>query len=232
MKYSYWLIPVFLLLYSCHKNSPAATPFSYFVTKLPDDTIMQGGRAGVTLLVSLLNGLPDSVTLKFSGLPANISVNPGSSSYLASYSQDFLFFATDSAALGVHPITVIASSLSLPDQVSTFNMTVMPTDCSVNLVDTAIAHDTCNIGNYIYTVAITEGDSLYQVSITNLAGSASSVFADVNCPAATLTIPQQYISSNLSFAGTGTFTANKIVINYSTYNTSGPTVTCMMTINR
>lgn len=232
MKNYYLSIPLYFFLCSCHKTTPVNTVFSYSVSKIQNDTIVAGTIADLLLQVDPLDGYPDSVTLRITGLPANITMKPSIYSHLPPFREDFIFTANDSAAPGVYPITVTASCPSLADKVFTFDMTVTPADCSVKLVDTANAYDTCNIGNYYYPVTVSEGNAPYQVSIEGLGGSTASVFADVNCPANTFSISRQNISGNLSIQGTGTFTATKIMINYSVFDVANPTVTCSLTISR
>ncbi len=232
MKHFYLFIPLCFFLCSCHKTTSTGTTFSYSVSKIQNDTIVAGSMADLLLQIDPLHGYPDSVTLKITGLPANITMKPSIYSHMPPFREDFIFTANDSVALGVYPITLTASCPSLADKVYTFDMTVMPADCSVKLVDTANAYDTCNIGNYYYPVNISEGNAPYQISIEGLGGSSASVFADVNCPANTFSISRQNISSNLSIQGTGTFTATKIMINYSVFDVANPTVTCSLTMSR
>lgn len=110
----------------------------------------------------------------------------------------------------------------------TNNDPVYPTDCGNYLVGSYAGSDYCastGQANYSCNILATTPTN---ITLSNLGGI--QVNAVVDCDKNTLTIPMQTVS-NFSISGSGTYTANRIVINWSGI-TSGVPINCSTTFTR
>ena len=108
------------------------------------------------------------------------------------------------------------------------NDPIYPTDCGNYLVGTYSGSYYCaSTGQSYYSCNITVNTPT-NITISNLGGI--QVTAIVDCSKNTLTIPTQTVS-NFSVSGSGTYTANRLVINWSGI-TAGVPINCSTTFTR
>jgi hypothetical protein len=109
------------------------------------------------------------------------------------------------------------------------NTPVYPTDCGNNLVGTYSGSDYCSsAGQTPYQCSITANTPV-NITISNMGGFA--VNAILTCNDNTVSVPTQTFAGNFSISGTGTFTANRIIINWSGISFGVP-INCTSTYTR
>lgn len=124
-------------------------------------------------------------------------------------------------------VTVMAASFSSCHE-DTQTGPIYPTDCGNYLVGTYAGSDYCaSTGQTNYTCNIM-ANTPTNIRLSNLGGI--QVNAVVDCANNTITIPTQTVGS-YSISGNGTYTANRIVINWSGI-TAGVPINCSTTYTR
>lgn len=110
------------------------------------------------------------------------------------------------------------------------NKPVYTTDCADSLVGSYVGSDYCSSsGQPAYPCSIV---ATTPTSITfSYLGGAANVTAIVDCEKNTITIPTQNFVGNYAISGSGTYTANRIIINW-TGVTLGSSVNCSSTFTR
>jgi len=106
---------------------------------------------------------------------------------------------------------------------------VYPIDCAHMLVGAYVGSDYCSVSNPSYPTTITAADST-NITFSNLGGNGS-VTAVVNCSKNSITIPTQTFPGGFSISGNGTYTTNRIIINWSGLSYGVPT-NCSSTLTR
>ncbi len=102
-------------------------------------------------------------------------------------------------------------------------------DCAHRIAGMYSGSDYCSsFGQPTYQSTITASDAT-NITFSNLGGA--TVTAVVDSVASTISIPTQTFPGYFSIAGTGTFTNNRIIINWSGLAYGAP-VTCSTTFTR
>ena len=110
------------------------------------------------------------------------------------------------------------------------NKPVYLTDCGDSLVGSYVGADYCSSsGNSTYPCSITA--STPTNIIFSYMGGAPNVTATVDCNNNTIAIPTQNFVGNYSISGTGTFTTNRIIINWNGLSLGQP-ISCSTTFTR
>lgn len=105
---------------------------------------------------------------------------------------------------------------------------IYPIDCGNYLVGSYSGSDYCaSTGQNHYTCNIL-ATTPTNITLSNLGGI--QVTAVVDCSKNTIEIPTQTVS-NFSISGSGTYTANRIVINWTGISAGGP-INCSTTFTR
>jgi len=112
----------------------------------------------------------------------------------------------------------------------TNNTPIYTTNCADSLIGDYSGSDYCaSSGQFSYTCNLSAATTT-NITFSNL-GSGTNVTAIVNCSNNTITIPSQTFSNNSSISGSGTYTANRIIINWSGLSLGSP-VNCSTTLTR
>ena len=214
-----------VVVISCDKA--VKVPVSYTVvtnhaTTVNDIFIPDNGQFDMQILVKFLSGYAqDNVTLKISGLPADISVTPDSFSAVPSYVEDFVF-STNHAAHNTYRITITGYAPEETPHTYSFNLTVIPADCATSLLGSLSGHNACSVtGNTSHTATST-WVAQNTLSVNDFGGYGTNTNATVylNCDNDSLAIPSQNIGNGVVLQGSGTFTASGMSVTYSTTGTS------------
>jgi hypothetical protein len=125
---------------------------------------------------------------------------------------------------------VLAVALSVSCSKSDKNNTpVYPTNCAQSLAGLYTGSDICSGSNpTAYTTTVT-ANTPTNVTFSNLNGYP--VTAVLDCSTNKITIPTQTFAGNISIGGTGTYTANRIIINWNGTSLGYP-ITCSTTYTR
>jgi len=109
------------------------------------------------------------------------------------------------------------------------NKPVYPTDCAHSLAGVYTGSDICSGSNpTAYTCTVTASTPT-NVTFSNLYGYP--VNAVLDCNTNKITIPTQSFNGNVSIGGSGTYTSNRIIINWN--GTSlGSAISCSTTYTR
>lgn len=105
---------------------------------------------------------------------------------------------------------------------------IYPVDCGNYLVGSYSGSDYCSSTGQTHYSCNILANTPTNITLSNLGGI--QVAAVVDCSKNTLSIPTQTVG-NFSISGTGTYTANRIVINW-TGITSGVPINCSTTFTR
>ena len=228
-----------VVVISCDKA--VKVPVSYTVvtnhaTTVSDIFIPDSGQFDMQILVKFLSGYAqDNVTLKISGLPADISVTPDSFSAVPSYVEDFVF-STNHAAHNTYRITITGYAPEETPQTYSFNLTVIPADCATSLLGSLSGHNACEVsGNTSYTSTGVASGTANTLIVNNFAGYGTATNATVvlNCDNDSLSVPNQNIGNGTVLSGYGTFTATGMTIYFSATSTpTGPADNCTVTYSK
>lgn len=106
---------------------------------------------------------------------------------------------------------------------------VYPVDCAHRLAGVFVGSDHCNSsGQTTYSCTIMAIDSM-NVTFSNMGGA--TVTAILDCGKNTIYIPTQTSAGNFSVSGNGTYTVNRIIINWSGLSLGIP-INCTSTFTR
>ena len=109
------------------------------------------------------------------------------------------------------------------------NTPVFPIDCAHQVAGVYNGSDYCtSAGQSTYSSTIIARDS---INITFNYLSGVMVTALLDCNGNTITIPTQSFPGNFSISGTGTYTRNRIIVNWSGLSYGVP-VNCSSTLTR
>ena len=110
------------------------------------------------------------------------------------------------------------------------NAPIYAVNCADSLIGIYTGSDYCSSSNQpAYPCSITAATP---TNITfSILGGALNVNGTVDCGKNTITIPVQTFSGNYSISGNGTYTANRIIINWSGLSLGSP-VNCSTTFTR
>jgi hypothetical protein len=109
------------------------------------------------------------------------------------------------------------------------NKPVYPTNCEQSLAGIYTGSDICAGSNpTAYTCTIT-ANTPGNITFSNLYGYP--VTAVLDCKNSKITIPTQSFSGNVSIGGSGTYTANRIIINWNGTSLGYP-ISCSTTYTR
>ena len=225
------------VIISC--NKAVKIPVSYSVVsnhadEVNDIFIPDSGQFDMQILVKFFSGYSqDNVTLKITGLPADISVTPDSFSAVPTYLEDFVF-TTNHAAHNTYRVTITGYAPEEKPQSYTFNLTVIPADCATSLLGSLNGHNACSVtGSTNHTAT---GTSVAQntLSINNFGGYGSATNATVylNCDNDSLSVPLQNIGNGIGLQGYGVFTSTGMTIYYSATGTPAGSDNCTVTYTK
>lgn len=208
-----------------------ANGFDYAVNNVQDVTVEQGGTVVASWEVKLSKGSQQTVKLDVTGTPSNVTVTPNSTEGIPTYTAAVAFAATSSAATGTYPMTVTSSSASTTSKTYTFNL-IVKENCITPLIGTYSTTESCSIsGDLAYNCAITTGSTSTTVQLTGFGDyiNGNIINATIDCDSKTITIPSQAVTSGITISGSGTFSGNTLVINYTAV-TSSNTESCTATL--
>ena len=223
------------IIISC--NKAVKVPVSYTVVTnhmnvVSDVFIPDSGKYDMQIMAKYWTGAAeDAVTLKITGLPADISVTPDTFSAIPNYVEDFVF-STNHAAHKTYPITIVATAPDELPQSYTFNLTVIPADCATNLLGSLTGHNACSITGTTSHVATATSTAQNTLNVNNFGGYGTNTNTTVilNCDNDSLSIPSQNIGNGVVLTGSGTFTASGMSVTYSTTGIS--TDNCTVTYSK
>jgi hypothetical protein len=110
------------------------------------------------------------------------------------------------------------------------NAPVYATNCADSLIGVYVGSDYCSSSSQpSYSCSITAATPT-NITFSNLSG-ALNVNGIIDCSKNTISIPSQTFPGNFSISGTGTYTANRIIINWSGLSLGSP-VNCSTTFTR
>ncbi len=228
-----------VVIISCDKQ--IKIPVSYTVVTnhanaVNDIFIPDSGQFDMQILVKFLSGYTqDKVTLKISGLPADISVTPDSFSAIPTNVDDFVF-STNHAAHNTYRVTITGYAPDETPQTYSFNLTVIPADCATSLLGSLSGHNACAVtGSTSYTSTGVASGTANTLIVNNFAGYGTATNATIvlNCDNDSLSIPNQNIGNGAVLRGTGTFTATGMTIYYVASSTpTGVADSCTVTYSK
>ncbi len=226
-----------VIIFSCGKT--VKIPISYTVVTnhkdaLEDVFIPDSGQFNWQVMAKFLTGYAqDAVTLKISGLPADVSVTPDSFSAVPTYVVDFVF-STNHAARNTYPITITGYAPGEKPQSYTVNLTVIPADCATTLLGNLNGHNACAVTGSTDHIAIATSTSQNTLNIKNFGGYGSATNTNVllNCNKDSLTIPSQNIGNGVVLQGKGTFTGSGMTIWFSATGTAVGADNCTVTYTK
>ena len=223
------------IIISC--NKAVKVPVSYTVVTnhmnvVSDVFIPDSGKYDMQIMAKYWTGAAeDAVTLKITGLPADISVTPDTFSAIPNYVEDFVF-STNHAAHKTYPITIVATAPDELPQSYTFNLTVIPADCATNLLGSLTGHNACSITGTTSHVATATSTAQNTLNVNNFGGYGTNTNTTVilNCDNDSLSIPSQNIGNGVVLTGSGTITASGMSVTNSTTGIS--TDNCTVTYSK
>jgi len=110
------------------------------------------------------------------------------------------------------------------------NAPIYVVNCADSLIGVYAGSDYCSSSNQpSYSCSITAATPT-NITFSNLNG-AVNINGVVDCGKNTISIPSQTFPGNFSISGTGTYTANRIIINWSGLSLGSP-VNCSTTFTR
>lgn len=239
-KFVLFLLTICVIGTSCTKQ--VKVPLSYDVSNDPQTTgvldiyVPDTATYDMAVLVKFLTGATtDSVKLSLSSMPANITVTPSTYGALPTYTEHFIF-TTNGAALGKHPVTLTASVTGEVSKTYNFNIIVLPTNSANFFAGALTTHNACSASNYSYAITgIVEDTTAKNVLyINNFGGYGPEANARVEFDPynGTINVPLQTIGNGVRLSGSGTYTPDSLVINYSGLTPGGVTDNCTATIAR
>ena len=109
------------------------------------------------------------------------------------------------------------------------NTPVYPTDCALSLAGIYTGSDFCSGSSpNAYTCTVT-ANTPTNITFSNLYGYP--VTATLDCSTNKITIPTQSFTGNISIGGSGTYTGNRIIINWNGTSLGIP-LSCSTTYTR
>jgi hypothetical protein len=230
------LLSFAVIMGSCTKK--VKVPLSYTVESPGSPTvdnayIADSGVTNIPFLVKFLTGYPyDSVTVKLSGVPAHIKVQPDSFKGIPTYTANYMF-TTSKAPLATYPLTLTAKAPGSETKTYNFNLIIKPSSCAAVLSGTYNATSACTGRNHSYTAVVT-ATGKNTMSISNLGGyGVNLTYATINCNRDSIYIASQNIGNGNIVSGVGTFTGNKMTIYYKQNSTvDGTSESCTSTLTK
>ena len=222
-----------VVIISCNKT--VEVPVSYTVTDtnsnpLQNIYIPDSGTYAFPVWVKFLSGTAgDSVSLSFTGLPADVRVTPDSFSAAPSYIEDFVFY-TNHAVHGTYPISLVSYSRTTGYTKTNFNLTVVSANCLAPFIGTLTCDNSCN---HSYIATGTTSPYANTMFVNNFGGYGSNVNVELifDCDDDSVFIHQNNYGNNLVLSGQGTFTGNSMIIYYYASSTPlGGSATCIDTL--
>lgn len=221
-----------IIAVACTKS--VKQPLSYNVEVKDQVYITQTGSFIIPVTAKFYTGnLIDSVMVRISGLPANATVTPDSFTAIPTFTQPFTV-TTNGAPLGDFPITVTSYSPTTGYTSQTFVLHIIPVDCASTLIGNLRGENDCR-ANYPYPATGLASGATNVLQIANLGGYGPDTRTTVvlNCMHDSLYIERQNIGNGVTLQGYGTFTANQMIIWYTTPATpNGYADTCKATLTR
>ena len=221
---------------SCDKA--VKVPVSYVVETYQDTFVRNiyipdSGTFDMRILVQFLSGYnQDPVTLKISGLPADITLTPDTIAAIPSYVQDFVFH-TNHATHGTYNCTITGSAPEELSQSYSFTVTVISANCASPFMGALTGHNACSVaGDFTYSATGSSTGNPNELVINNFGGYGSNTNALVylNCDNDSLTILSQNIGNGTTLSGYGTYTSTGMTIYYNATRTpTGGTDNCVAT---
>jgi len=215
-------------------------PLEYSVTdtsgvKIRDIYIPDSGTYDYPVWVKFLTGnAVDKVTLSFSGLPADVKVTPDSFSAKPSYIEHFVFY-TNGAVRATYPITLIAYTPTGGYKYYSFNLGVIPAQCTKAFLGPLYGSNSCSrSGKNHYTAIATAGANKNLMNVNNFGGYGSNVNVEVrlDCTNDSVYIIDNNWGNNVRLSGKGIFTGSKLIISYNATSTpSGLPDNCVDTLS-
>jgi hypothetical protein len=196
--------------------------------------IADTGTTTLPVLVKFFTGnTNDSVKVKFSNLPANVTISPDSFTVKPTATENVAFTAHN-AALGTYQATIRSSSPTTIARSYNFNIIVIPANCASLFNGTLSGSNACTSGGFTYSSAASSTASGV-LSINNFGGYGTNTNASVvfDCQNNTLSLTSQNIGNGITVSGSGTFTTSSMVINYTATNVpSGGNDACTVTYTK
>ncbi|MEZ5016650.1 MAG: hypothetical protein R2800_06330 [Flavipsychrobacter sp.] len=205
--------------------------FTYTVEGIKDTTLERVGSATMPILVKKLTGGTERVTFSQFDVPDGMDVTMEKSIEEPSFNT-FIKITTTRTKVGKYPIRITAASPTTG--ITEYKMTVTVTDYTneaTGLKGTFEEKGNCSATGHDVNVVIASSQinriiirGFWQGTMTN------EVYADLDRNNKTLSIPSQTVFG-ITFTGSGTYTDNEMVINYTA---KGTTVnqTCTSTFTR
>jgi hypothetical protein len=213
-------------------NVTQAIP-EYTIAGLHDVTIQQGVDDQLSLTIQAASTIQERIDLSIWGLPAGVTADIGTSSGMPSYNSTIVF--TDHYGVpGNYSIKLIAHGTLTGDITYSFNLHILQAaNCGVLGFWSQGTTGCGNNTTYQYTDNVTTSTAAAnRIIFANFADMPYQVYADVDCANSTLTIPNQFLPNGIQVAGSGTFTANTIHVDFSQTSTTNITTYCNFTLIR
>lgn len=225
------------IVFSCSKS--VKTPLSYSVTTLNDSVVRDVylpaiGSYDMAIQVKFLSGYQDDqVMLKIKNLPPYVKVTPDSMNGTPTYVQHFVF-SDSNALLGTYAASIVAYTPTTGYQTFNFNINIIPSDCAATLFGSFQGKNSCKSANYTYAATGVSINVKNKLTINNFGGYGPSANALLllDCTNGSVTMAPQAIGNGVTVQGSGTFTATRIIINYSGTTPSGLIDNCSDTLTR
>lgn len=200
------------------------------VTGVYDIYLPDTGTYTMSALVKFLSGYPeDSIMLVFTGLPSGIKVSPDTFSAVPTYTENFTFY-TNHMALGTYPVSLLAyTPTQYGARTYTMNLVVVPANAASLFFGSLSDSNACTARNYKFSATGSSGGATNALTINNFGGYGTNVNVTVYLDETngTLNIPTQVCGNGSTVSGSGTYTLNKMVINYTASSTpTNPAETC------
>ena len=220
-----------VIIISCTKTVKIPVSFSLVTNHqdtVTDIFIPDAGTYTMEIMAKYLSGYTsDNVTLKITGLPADITVTPDSFTGVPTFVENFVFTTTH-AAHAKYPISIVATAPGVAPQTYTFNLTVIAADCATSLLGSITGHNTCAATSTTYPATVSS-TGINTLIINGFGGYGTAVNAHVilNCDNDSLSIPSQDMGNGVHASGYGTFTPTGMKIWYvATSTPTGGTDNC------
>ncbi len=206
---------------SCAKQ--VKQPLSYTVTNDMKDSVMGNvyipdtGNYAMKVRVKFMSGYQgDNVKLVITGMPANISVTPDTFVSTPTYDKDFVFRSMGATAGSVYPVTITAYTETVIPKSYNFNIIVIPADCASLFWGNLTGYSTCTTRTFAHPSTGISTGTLNTLVMNNFGGYGTNCNVDValHCINNTVTIPKAYYGNGVILSGSGTFTADSMIIDY------------------
>lgn len=224
-------------MYGCKKtdNSDVKFPPGFVVNGVTDLSVAKDSSSTLFLSLEQQRGEQELVTLSVKNLPTGVKATISPERGTPAYDAMINFRADVTAQVGDYDVKVVATSKSGSKEYD-MNLNITPiTECAMGRVGGYSVVDGCSIGQLSYQSNVFFGSTSTnknRIIITNLFNSFSaSVFADLNCDNATLTIPSQQFNGG-TISGTGQYTDDVITLSYTVIFSGSTPITCSTTMTR